>query len=191
LALLDQSLSFRPDSEQVIAPVVDYAPSRPEVDPACVALMGDSQGGYRVPRAVGFEQRVAAAMADPGVWDVSTSWLAGLPEPLLHLLASGNKPAFDQALKADVGDYWRRSPQARTQCDCAGRVRWSPRPMDGPRDRQWHSGLTCLGQARGARRRVGDRRQQLLGPAACPRTHLVTIVRTGGAEPLVVAGGPW
>ena len=99
LALVDQGLSFRPDWEQVITPVVDYALSRPEVDPARIALMGGSQGGYWVPRAVAFEHRVAAAVADPGVWDVSTSWLAGFPPPLLQLLASGNKTAFDQALQ--------------------------------------------------------------------------------------------
>ena len=61
--------------------------------------MGDSQGGYWVPRAVAFEHRVAAAVADPGVWDVSTSWgLSKFPPPLPQLFASGNKTAFDQAL---------------------------------------------------------------------------------------------
>ncbi|MBV9175313.1 MAG: hypothetical protein JOZ81_35095 [Chloroflexi bacterium] len=100
LALVDQGLSFRPDWEQVITPVVEYALSRPEVDPARVALMGDSQGGYWVPRAVAFEHRVAAAVADPGVWDVSTSWgLAKFPPPLLQLFNAGNKTAFDQALQ--------------------------------------------------------------------------------------------
>jgi hypothetical protein len=99
LALVDQGLHFRPDWEQVITPVVDYALSRPEVDPARVALMGGSQGGYWVPRAVAFEHRLAAAVADPGVWDVSTSWVTGFPPPLLQLLASGNKAAFDQALQ--------------------------------------------------------------------------------------------
>ena len=99
LALVDQGLHFRPDWEQVITPVVDYALSRPEVDPSRVALMGDSQGGYWVPRAVAFEHRVAAAVADPGVWDVSTSWgLSKFPPPLPQLFASGNKTAFDQAL---------------------------------------------------------------------------------------------
>jgi hypothetical protein len=32
-----------------------------------------------VPRAVAFEKRIAAAIADPGVMDVSTSWDANLP----------------------------------------------------------------------------------------------------------------
>jgi hypothetical protein len=63
--------------------------------------MGISQGGYWVPRAAAFETRLAAAVADPGVFDVSTSWLRGLrvfPPPLLALLRSGNKAAFDAAV---------------------------------------------------------------------------------------------
>jgi hypothetical protein len=90
----------RPDWEQVITPVVDHALTRPDVDPARVALMGDSQGGYWVPRALGFEHRVAAGVADPGVWEVSTSWgIAAFPPALRQLLDSGNKAAFDQAIQ--------------------------------------------------------------------------------------------
>lgn len=100
LALVDQGLYFRPDWEQVVTPVVDYALTRPEVDPTRIALMGDSQGGYWVPRALAFEHRVAAGVADPGVWDVSTSWgLDRFPPPLLRLFNAGNKPAFDQAVQ--------------------------------------------------------------------------------------------
>jgi dienelactone hydrolase len=103
LALVDQGLYFRPDWEQVITPVVDYALSREEVDPARIALMGGSQAGYWVPRALAFEHRIAAGIADPGVWDVSTSWgLAKFPPPLLQLFKSGNKAAFDQALQTGL-----------------------------------------------------------------------------------------
>jgi hypothetical protein len=95
-ALVQQHLYFRPDWEKVITPVVDYAMTRPDVDPARIALLGISQGGYWVPRAVAFEQRVAAAVADPGVWDVSTSWTGHLPPELLALLDAGDKAAFDE-----------------------------------------------------------------------------------------------
>jgi hypothetical protein len=52
-----------------------------------------------VPRAVAFEHRIAAAVADPGVWDVSTSWTAQFPPPMLELLAAGQKAAFDRAIR--------------------------------------------------------------------------------------------
>ena len=66
-ALWKQGLYFRPDWEKVITPVVDFALSRAGVDPKRIALQGISQGGYWVPRAVAFEKRIAAAIADPGV----------------------------------------------------------------------------------------------------------------------------
>jgi len=103
LALVDQGLYFRPDWEHVITPVVDFALSRPEVDPTRIALMGGSQGGYWVPRALAFEHRIAAGVADPGVWNVSTSWgIDKFPPPLQQLLKSGNKAAFDAALQTGL-----------------------------------------------------------------------------------------
>jgi len=90
-ALWKQKLYFRPDWEKVITPVVDFALSRADVDPKRIAIQGISQGGYWIPRAVAFEKRVAAAIADPGVVDVSTSWIGTLPKPLLELLRAGRK----------------------------------------------------------------------------------------------------
>ena len=94
--LWKQGLYFRPDWERVITPVVDFALSREGVDSRRVAIQGVSQGGYWVPRAVAFEKRIAAAIADPGVVDVSTSWTASLPPPMLELLKAGRKEEFDR-----------------------------------------------------------------------------------------------
>ena len=94
-ALWKQKLYFRPDWEKVITPVVDYAVSRAGVDRKRIVIQGISQGGYWVPRAVAFEKRIAAAIADPGVVDVSTSWIADLPKPMLELLEAGRKAEFD------------------------------------------------------------------------------------------------
>jgi dienelactone hydrolase len=71
-ALYRQGLSLRPDWERVVTPVVDYALSRADVDPERIAIYGASMGGYVVARAAAFEQRIAAAIADPDVWDVAT-----------------------------------------------------------------------------------------------------------------------
>jgi len=106
-ALVRQGLPFRPDWEQVVTPVVDHLASRPDVDARRIALLGVSQGGYWVPRAVAFEHRIAAAVADPGVVDVSTTMLTQLPHPMLKLLDAGHRERFDEemawALKVSPG----------------------------------------------------------------------------------------
>ncbi|MCF8032892.1 MAG: alpha/beta fold hydrolase [Desulfarculaceae bacterium] len=65
-----QGLFFRPDWEKVVTPVVDWALSRPEVDPKRLALMGLSMGGYMVARAAAHEHRLTALVANPGVLDM-------------------------------------------------------------------------------------------------------------------------
>jgi dienelactone hydrolase len=97
-ALWRQKLHFRSDWERVITPAVDFALTRETVDPTRIALLGISQGGYWVPRAVAFEKRIAAAVADPGVVDVSASWTASLPKELLDLIMAGEKQIFDGAM---------------------------------------------------------------------------------------------
>ena len=59
----DRSLNYRYDWEVLVAAVVDYALTRPEVDPAKIALIAYSMGGYLGPRAVAFEKRIAACVA--------------------------------------------------------------------------------------------------------------------------------
>jgi hypothetical protein len=101
-ALFLQDLYFRPDWEKVVTPVVDFALGRPEVDPERIAIMGVSQAGYWVPRAVAFERRIAAAIADPGVFDVSTSWTDYLPQDIQELLQKGEKEEFDRNMEAGM-----------------------------------------------------------------------------------------
>lgn len=99
-ALFRAGLPFRPDWEAVITPVVDALLARPDVDPDRIVLHGISQAGYWVPRAVAFEHRIAAAVADPGVMDVSRSWFAHLPPEMISLLDAGMKEEFDAIMNA-------------------------------------------------------------------------------------------
>ena len=94
---------FRPDFEAVLTPVIDAALGLAGVDVSRLAVYGVSQAGYWVPRALAFEHRVAAAIVDPGVTDVSTSWLSHLPSPLRHELAKGDSKHFDQYMKLGLG----------------------------------------------------------------------------------------
>jgi hypothetical protein len=95
-ALFEQGIHFRADWEAVLTPVVDAMVARPEVDPERIAVIGVSQAGYWVPRALAFEHRFAAAVADPGVVDVSTSWTTPLPGFMQKELADGKRDAFDR-----------------------------------------------------------------------------------------------
>ena len=52
--LFERHVSFRPDWEHVITPIVDFLLQRPEVDANRLALYGISQAGYWVPRALAF-----------------------------------------------------------------------------------------------------------------------------------------
>ena len=80
--LREQGLTFRPDWEKVVTPVIDYALERPEVDTNRIAIMGLSFGGYLIPRALSFEQRVAACIVNPGVLDFSDAACRYLPGSL-------------------------------------------------------------------------------------------------------------
>lgn len=66
--LREQGLHFRPDWENVVIPVVDYALTRPEVDPQKMILEGISLGGYLAPRGAAFDHRLAGLVANGGVF---------------------------------------------------------------------------------------------------------------------------
>jgi pimeloyl-ACP methyl ester carboxylesterase len=71
-------LSFRPDWEKVVTPVVDFAVELPGVDTAKIVLMGVSFGGYLAPRAAAFEKRISAVIANDGVYDYGAANLSAL-----------------------------------------------------------------------------------------------------------------
>ena len=108
--LFEQGVPFRPDWEAVLTPVVDAMVARADVDADRIGLIGISQGGFWVPRALAFEHRFAAAVADPGVVDVSTSWLEPLPKSLRKELAEGKQEQFDRNMR--IGERFDRSATA-------------------------------------------------------------------------------
>ncbi len=74
--LFEKKLCFTPDWAGVITPIVDYLAGRPDVDPARIALTGWSMGGNLVLRAAAGEPRLAAVVADPGIVDLLSPYLA-------------------------------------------------------------------------------------------------------------------
>jgi alpha-beta hydrolase superfamily lysophospholipase len=103
-ALWEQEIPFRPDWESVIGPVIDVLEGRHEVDAARIAIYGISQAGFWVPRAAAFDNRLAAAVVDPGVMDVSTSWTDHLPKSMKKLLEEGEVEKFDKQM--DFGEHF-------------------------------------------------------------------------------------
>jgi hypothetical protein len=96
--LFERNIPFRPDWEKVLTPVVDYLLTRDDVDPGKLALYGVSQAGYWVPRALAFEHRFVAAIADGGVVDVARSWYQYIPHVILSAYLKGDKERFDKEM---------------------------------------------------------------------------------------------
>jgi Prolyl oligopeptidase family len=109
-ALLEQGIPFRPDWEAVLTPVVDALVARDDVQADRIAVIGVSQAGYWVPRALAFEHRFAAAVADPGVVDVSTSWTEHLPKSMRAELDNGERDKFDRNMH--IGEIFDKSAKA-------------------------------------------------------------------------------
>jgi hypothetical protein len=70
-----------------------------------------------VPRALAFEHRIAAAVADPGVVDVSTVILGHLPHVMMKLLEEGDREKFDRDVE------WTLKISASTRSLLALRMR--------------------------------------------------------------------
>jgi dienelactone hydrolase len=96
--LFDKEHPFRPDWEAVLTPVVDALTARGDVDGSTLFAYGCSQAGYWVTRALAFEHRFVAAVVDPGVMDVSASWLSNIPPTLVAVLKAGKKDEFNAAM---------------------------------------------------------------------------------------------
>jgi pimeloyl-ACP methyl ester carboxylesterase len=108
-----ERLPFRPDWEKVVTPVVDFVLNQPGIDPERIALMGVSLGGELAPRAAAFEKRLAALIANDGLYDFAAPVLARVPPDqradFEQMLKADQAPALDRALAGVM----KESPTAR------------------------------------------------------------------------------
>jgi pimeloyl-ACP methyl ester carboxylesterase len=119
-----QDLTFRPDWERVITPVVDFAVGLTAVDPDRIGLMGISMGGALAPRAAAFEKRLKILVTNPGVlrWsDVVYNFIGAVDPELLPLLES-DAAAFNARIEGIM--------------EVSNLLRW------GVKDTMWKHGAT-------------------------------------------------
>jgi alpha-beta hydrolase superfamily lysophospholipase len=114
--LYEHGVRLRPDWENVITPVVDFALEQNIVDPARIALSGWSLGGYLAPRAAAKEHRIAALIADPGTLSMAGGFRAflinklGVAPEAASDLGKLEQPLLDQLdaiVRADRELRWK------------------------------------------------------------------------------------
>lgn len=106
-----RGLVNRHDYEVPAGAAFDYLASRSEIDSGRIATVGLSLGGYRVARAVAFDQRFAAAVAWGAIWDFRRTWegfrdnpRGNVPTPTAHSLAVMGAGSLDEVWEK-LGDW--------------------------------------------------------------------------------------
>ncbi|MBI4767039.1 MAG: alpha/beta hydrolase [Deltaproteobacteria bacterium] len=92
-----QNLTFRPEAEKVLIPVVDYVLTRPEVDRLRIALEGISFGGYFCSRAAAFEHRIKLLILNAAIYDFYELFMGRFPSNISELYKT-DKNAFNAAI---------------------------------------------------------------------------------------------
>jgi hypothetical protein len=105
--LRQREVPYRPDWEAVVTHVVDFAVSRPELDPDRMVLIGRSFGGYLAPRGAAFEHRLGALIADPGQLDMFDMVMARVPQEMREAIERDD-PKVDSVLEKLMEDEARR-----------------------------------------------------------------------------------
>ena len=108
-----EGLVFRPDWEKVITPVIDFLLKQPGVDPKRIALMGRSLGGELAPRAAAFEKRIAALIANDGLYDYSAGPLSRVPQERRATFVASLKAEHAPDLDATFEAAMKTSPTTR------------------------------------------------------------------------------
>ncbi len=111
--LIRDDMLLRPDAEAFVRPAIDYLLTRPEVDPQRIVLAGWGFGGYLALRAAAFESRIAALIADPGLWDQKVDpCMLRLPEDCATQLLGREEDVFT-VLERKLDDPTEVDPMLR------------------------------------------------------------------------------
>jgi pimeloyl-ACP methyl ester carboxylesterase len=81
----ERNVPYRPDWENVLGPVVDYALTVPEIDDRKIVQLGYSLGGYLVARYAAYDHRSAAIVCNDGMMTFYASY-PPIPADTLRLI---------------------------------------------------------------------------------------------------------
>ncbi|MFH1889159.1 MAG: alpha/beta fold hydrolase [Candidatus Omnitrophota bacterium] len=185
--LREQKIYFRPDWETVVTPVVDYALKLKEADSDSIALMGISFGGYLAPRAVAFEHRIKACIANGGIYDFHEVVVRNSPADIEEILDnkeeskeldkeiyeemrtnSGLRWVFNDGMwkfQAKSPSGWMRKTRPYNLKDCADKITCRMLVVDSEADRD------TPGEAK-----------KLYDALRCPKDLMLFTVEEGAGE---------
>jgi dienelactone hydrolase len=105
----EQHVPYRPDWENVLGPVVDYALSVPEIDNDKIVHFGYSLGGYLVARYAAHDHRSAAIVCNDGMTTFYASY-PPIPGDVLELIEQHRDdeamPMLEVMIKDDTNARW-------------------------------------------------------------------------------------
>jgi pimeloyl-ACP methyl ester carboxylesterase len=105
----EQKVPYRPDWENVLGPVVDYALTVPEIDDDGIVHFGYSLGGYLVARYAAHDHRSAAIVCNDGMTTFYASY-PPIPADVLNLIEDGRDaeamPLLETMIKDDTNARW-------------------------------------------------------------------------------------
>ncbi|WP_026881644.1 alpha/beta hydrolase family protein [Clostridium akagii] len=110
-AVKKQHLYFRADYEAIVTPAVDYLLANESIDPEKIVLWGESFGGYLAPRAAAFEYRLAACIANSGIYDFLGGGIKGLGLTREQILTIAEKDS--ETLNKKLYDVTKKNPEFR------------------------------------------------------------------------------
>ena len=105
----EKNVPYRPDWENVLGPVVDYALTVPEIDSGKIVHFGYSLGGYLVARYAAYDHRSAAIVCNDGMTTFYASY-PPIPADMLRLIEEKRDeeaiPLLDEMIKDDTNARW-------------------------------------------------------------------------------------
>jgi pimeloyl-ACP methyl ester carboxylesterase len=105
----EENVPYRPDWENVLGPVVDFALTTPEIDDSKIVHFGYSLGGYLVARYAAHDHRSAAIICNDGMTTFYAAY-PPIPKSTLELIEQNRDdeahPLLDEMKRNDTNARW-------------------------------------------------------------------------------------